>query len=403
MNLTKQTIKDIDVKDKTVLVRVDFNEPLTEDGEIADDYRIRAALPTIEYLMERNCKVVLISHLGRPDGSKDKSLSLALIAPILSELLGSTVTFVDNCIGRKVSKAVEAAEPGSVLLCENLRFYEGEEANDPDFAQQLAEGADVFVQDGFGVVHRSHASTAAITEYIPSVAGLLVEKEYNTITEAIENPTRPLVTIAGGAKVSDKIETLKSFIKQSDAVVIGGALANTFLVEKGINVGKSTYEAGLEDTIHDIYDLVEAAGHDRQEFIWLPETDVAVAQAINADQRRVEVATDDVGDDDYILDIGHKSTDEIVAKIQEAGTVIWNGPLGYTELPEFTRGSRLVAEAIADSQVTSVIGGGDTAAFIYNRGDQFADKFDHVSTGGGASLDLMGGKQLPGIEALQNR
>lgn len=403
MTFHKKTIKDIDVTDKTVLLRADYSVPL-DDGAISDDYRLRASIPTLEYLLDRNCKVVIISHLGRPHGEPDRNLSLAPVAKRLGELIKRPVAFAEDCTGKKAAKAVEAQGSSEILLLENLRFHQEEEANDGEFAKQLAELAEIFVQDGFGVVHRSHASTEAITHHLPSVAGLLVEKEVVALTEAVEHPKRPLLTIVGGAKVSDKIDALRNFIDQADRVVVGGAIANTFFVGEGINIGKSKYETGQERVIEDIYRQIEEKGVDSpDQFLWLPRTDVAVAKAIDENEKRVEVNTRDVSDDDYILDIGIDSIEQVIQRVRASSTVIWSGPLGYTELSEFARGSRLVAEAIADSAVTSIIGGGDTTGFIYSRGEEFAKRFTHVSTGGGASLDLMSGKKLPGIEALEDK
>lgn len=400
MAFNKKTIKDIEVADKTVLLRADYNVPLDDHGQITDDYRIRANLPTLKYLLDRNCQVIIVSHLDRPGGHEDPSKSLRPVAERLNELIEPAVSFVDESVGRKVKKAVANLEPGTAVLLENLRFHEEEMADEPAFAHEFADLADVFVEDAFGVAHRSHALTDAITRQLPSVAGLLVEQEFTAITEAVEHPKRPLLAIVGGAKVSDKIEVLRRLAERADRVVVGGAIANTFFKRDGINIGESTYEEGQEDEIDDIYKKAQDKPDD---FLWLPRTDVAVAKAIEEGESRVEIATRDVGDDDYILDLGATSIDQVIGRIKAASTVIWSGPLGYTELPEFAKGSRAVAETIADSHVTSVIGGGDTAAFIFSRGEEFAKKFTHVSTGGGAALDLIAGKKLPAVEALADK
>lgn len=402
MSFFKRTIKDVPIDRKTVLVRADYNVPLNKQGEISDDLRIRASLPTLEYLLKHGAKVVIMSHLGRPEG-RDTSQSLEPIAIRLSELLGKKVTFVDDCFGDKVAQAVKKAPADSVVLLENLRYYPEEEANDEAFAEKIAKstGARYFIQDGFGVVHRAHASTDAITHFIPSVSGLLLEREYATITGAMEAPKRPLIAVMGGAKISDKITVIERFVGVADKIVIGGAMANTFLKYKGHRVGASMVEDGQESVLNDIYAAAQKkTGGQADEFIVLP-TDVAVAKEVSETAVRRTISLSDVADDDRILDIGDQSIENVVLAVKGAGTVIWNGTLGYAELPEFAHGSaRLALELATHPETTSIIGGGDTADFVLKWDGGNGESFTHVSTGGGASLELMAGKKLPGVESL---
>jgi len=402
MSFYKLTIRDVPIDNKTVLVRVDYNVPLTKYGEISDDLRIRASLPTIKYLLERGCKVVIMSHLGRPEGH-DSSLSLEPIAQRLAHLLKRDVRFVDECIGDKVFQAVKRAPKNSIVVLENVRFYPEEEANDPEFAKKLVKAtmARYFVQDCFGVAHRAHASIQAITMFIPSVAGLLLEREYTTITSAMLFPKRPLIAVIGGAKIKDKIPLIERFIDMADQIIIGGALANTFLAKSGISVGQSKVEIDEYDVIDRIFASVkDKKGDVADNFILLP-TDLAVGKSLDIDARRQNVTLDDVQPDDYVLDMGEKTIERIVEIVKGAGTVIWNGTLGYAELPEFAEGSARLASALSDNkEITSIIGGGDTADFVLRWGDKNDGNFTHVSTGGGASLELMSGIKLPGIESL---
>ncbi len=402
MAFFKRTIKDVPVDRKTVLVRADYNVPLNKKGEISDDLRIRASLPTLEYLLKRGCKVVIMSHLGRPEG-RDKSQSLQPIAERLSELLGKKVVFVEDCIGDKVVQAVKKAPAGSVVLLENLRYYTEEEANDETFAEKIAKAtaARYFVQDGFGVVHRAHASTDAITRFIPGVSGLLLEREYVTITNAMQKPKRPLVAVMGGAKVSDKITVIEKLIDVADRVIIGGAMANTFLKYKGYHVGASVVEEGREKVLDGIYEAAhrKSDGH-ADDFIMLP-ADVAVAKSTSETEQRRNVGLGEVASDDKILDIGEMAIENVVGAVSGAKTVIWNGTLGYAELSEFAHGSaRLALELATHPDTTSIIGGGDTADFVLKWDGNGGESFTHVSTGGGASLELMAGKKLPGVESL---
>ena len=390
----KKTIRDIPVDEKVVLIRCDFNVPLEEDGTIADDYRIKQALPTLQYLLRHGARVVACSHLGRPDGHVKQELSLAPVAERLAELLGATVDFAPDCIGDQARQARKRLKPGQVMLLENLRFHIEEKHNDREFAKELARGADFFVQDGFGVVHRAHASTEAVTHLLPSVAGFLVQKEVETILQALKQPKEPVVAIVGGAKIHDKIDLLKNFMRVADVMIVGGAMANTFLAAKGFNVGSSVYDANELGAARTI---VEAAHGSSTELV-LPDKDVAVGDTVDDTATRREIALHDVADSDIILDFGQVSIEQVLAKVKLAGTVLWNGPLGMTELKAFSKGSESVARFLAEQHINSIIGGGDTAGFVSELG--LMEKFTHVSTGGGASLDLMAGKSLPGIAAL---
>lgn len=403
LSFFKLTIKDVPIEHKTVLVRADYNVPLDKKGEISDDLRIRASLPTLHYLLDRHCKVVIMSHLGRPDG-RDASLSLEPVAIRLAELLGRPVAFVSDVKGDQVVQSVKKAGAGSVTLLENLRYYKEEEANDAAFAHEIADAtrARYFVQDGFGVVHRAHASTDAITQFIPGVAGLLLEKEYQTITGAMEHPDRPLVAVLGGAKVSDKITVIERFVDVADRIVIGGAMANTFLAYKGFGMGASLVEPDQQAVLERIYAAaVKKVGQDAvDEFIILP-SDLAVADAVSEKAPRRVVPIDALASDDKALDIGDKSIDRVVEAVSPARTVVWNGTLGYAELPAFAHGSARLALALATQpQTTSIIGGGDTADFVLKWDGNDGKSFSHVSTGGGASLELMSGEKLPGVERL---
>ena len=402
MSFFKLTIRDVPLEHTTVLVRADYNVPMTKAGKIGDDLRIRASLPTIEYLLERGCRVVIMSHMGRPEG-KDPSLSLEPVAKRLAQLLKRDVRFVDDCIGDKVFQAVKRAAYPSVTLLQNLRYYKGEEADDHDFARKLAKstGARYFVQDGFGVVHRAHASTHAITLYIPSVSGLLLEREYTTITEAMEAPKRPLIAVMGGAKVSDKIAVIERFVAVADKIIIGGAMANTFLAYKGVNVGASKVEQDQHYELNKIYEAARAkVGDDVDDFIILP-SDLAVASEISPRETRQNKPIGEIGTSDIALDIGDVTIEKVVSLIDTAQTVVWNGTLGYAEIPAFAHGSaRLALELASHPDITSIIGGGDTTEFVLGWDGNDGKSFTYVSTGGGASLELMAGDKLPGIESL---
>lgn len=399
----KLTIRDVPLEGNTVLLRADYNVPLDSEGKIGDDFRIRASIPTVKKLLSDGCKVVIISHLGRPEG-KNEALSLEQVAQRLADLLKTDVRFVNDCIGDRVKMAIKRAPKNSIIVLENLRFHPEEEANDQAFAKKLAasSGARYFIQDGFGVVHRSHASTSAITLELPSVAGLLLEKEYVTITGAMKTPQRPLVAVMGGAKVSDKIGVIDQFVSVADKIIIGGAMANTFLAYRGIDVGASKVEAEQHETLDRLYaDVSRKVGSEKvDDFLTLP-TDVAVASEVVAGQERKVVTVDDIGKHELALDIGDESIKAIASIISKANTVIWNGTLGMAELPQFSQGSAGLALALAtNTRLTSIIGGGDTADFALGWDEKKGDSFTHVSTGGGASLELMAGKKLPGIECL---
>ncbi|MFZ1812512.1 MAG: phosphoglycerate kinase [Candidatus Saccharimonadales bacterium] len=403
----KKSFRDVPLDGRAVLVRVDYNVPLHE-GVIDDDFRIRASLPTIEALLKRRCKVVLCAHLGRPEGKPNETESLEPVAHRLMELLHRPVKFVSDCVGDKVVQASKRLHAGDVLLLENLRFHPGEEANDREFAAALARdsSADYFVQDGFGIVHRAHASTEAVTHFLPSSAGLLLEKEYHMIMGAMNHPKRPLTAILGGAKISDKIPVIEKFVAVADQIIIGGAMANTFLRYNGLPIGKSKVEDGCDDTIRHIYDAVAKKATTPEafaRFLMLP-TDVAVATTIDEAAKRRVVGVHDVAASDIILDIGTDSIERTVAAINQSHTVVWNGTMGMAELPNFAHGSARVALALAQQKgdVTSIVGGGDTADFVMHWDGHDGASFDHVSTGGGASIELMSGAKLPGIEALMD-
>jgi len=398
-----ETVRDIDVADKRILMRADYNVPLA-NGQIADDFRIAASLPTLNYLIQKGAKIVLISHLGRPDGEVNPEFSLRPVAQNLAEKLGREVEFVDDCVGEKVRDATEKMNSGDVILLENLRFHAEEEQNNSDFAKSLADDsrAEIFVQDGFGVVHRAHVSTEAITHFLPSVAGLLLEKEFVAIKSATDDPNRPLTAILGGAKISDKIPLVKKFVDIADAVVVGGAMANNFLKYLGFNVGASLVEDGQDDIIREILDAAHAKfGADFDDKFILPR-DVAVAH--DAAEQREEMPLDAMTDELKILDLGAETIDKICEIIRGSGTVIWNGDLGIDSTPQFSRASsRAALELAKNPHIVSVIGGGDTADFVRNWDALKGGSFTHVSTGGGASLELMAGEILPGIAALKPR
>ncbi|MFZ1257874.1 MAG: phosphoglycerate kinase [Candidatus Saccharimonas sp.] len=405
-NFQKLTLRDVPLKGKTVLVRADYNVPLTSDGKVADDYRIRSSVPTIRMLIDSGCKVVIISHLGRPDGKKDGAFTLEPAADRLAFLLKKPVRFVNDCVGDRVRMAIKRAPKSSVTVLENLRFHPEEEADDASFARQLARdsGADYFVQDGFGVVHRAHASTSAITQWLPSIAGLLLEREYTTITTAMKNPDKPLVAVLGGAKVSDKIQVISALEKVADTIIIGGAMANTLLAYQGKSMGKSKVEDGQDPVIKAIYTAAEKkAGQGKAgSYVVLP-TDVGVGMSLERTATRRDVSVNAVPSDALALDIGPQSIAAMLAIISKAKTVIWNGPLGYDEVPAFATGSKALAKALADNPgITSIIGGGDTADFAIHWDKKRGKSFTHVSTGGGASLELMSGLSLPGVDALMD-
>lgn len=403
MTFQKQTVRDVFLEGRTVLVRADYNVPLNDDGSISNDFRIKASLPTLRYLLGQRCRIVIVSHLGRPNGQRDAAFSLRPVAQRLANLLQQEIRFVDDTIGDKVHQTVSMMSNGQIVLLENVRFYEEEKANDQEFARQLAEStqADFFVQDGFGVVHRAHATTSAITLFLPPVAGLLLERECETIQAAIEEPKRPLVAVMGGAKISDKIPIIKRFIEKADNLMIGGAMANNFLLHQGKEMGKSLTEPGQDAVIDEIYSVAtEKVGQAKlDQFLQIP-TDVAVGKTTEVDEPRRVVSSDEVAEDDIVLDIGDATIQQFEQVLKNAGTVVWNGPVGMSGVPAFAEGSAALAAIISSSSTVSVVGGGDTADFVLEWSDQAESKFSHISTGGGASLELMAGDRLPGIEAL---
>jgi phosphoglycerate kinase len=397
--MNKKTIRDIDVTDKHVLVRVDFNVPLNDEQQITDDTRIRAALPTITYLLDRGAAVILMSHLGRPKGQVVESLRLTPIAQRLSELLHKPVQAAQDSVGLAVAEQAAALQPGEVLLLENLRFHKEEEKNDPDFSRQLSSLGSLYVNDAFGTAHRAHASTEGVTKYLPGVSGFLMEKELNFLGSALEDPKRPLVAIVGGAKVSDKITVLERLISLADSVLIGGGMANTFFKALGFEVGDSLVEATKVEEAHFLLAHAEQKG---TQFV-LP-TDVVIADRFAADATSKVVSAQEVPQGWRILDIGPDTIDNFRRIISNAQTIIWNGTLGVAEMPAFAKGTTAVAEMLAESTsrgATTIIGGGDSAAAVEQAG--VADQMSHVSTGGGASLEFLEGRILPGVAALQDK
>lgn len=391
----KKTLKDMDFKGKKVLVRVDFNVPL-KDGVVGDKTRIKAALPTIEYLIKEEAKVLLISHLGRPGGEVKSELKMDPVAKALANLLNKEVKKADNCIGKDLQKAANNLENGEVLLLENSRFHAGEKKNDPEFAKNLASLADLYVNDAFGAAHRAHATTVGVTEYLPAAAGFLMQRELNALGEVMENPASPFVAIMGGAKVSDKIDVIKNLISKVDKLIVAGGIANTFLLAKGYEVGDSLVEADKVDLAKKLMTEAEAKGVE----IVLP-VDVVIADDFSNDANTKTVSVKEVPAGWQILDCGGpQSLENYKEIIKNAKTVIWNGPLGVFEMEKFAHGTVELAKALAESDAHSVIGGGDSAAAINQAG--VADQMSHISTGGGASLMFFEGKELPGVAALDD-
>ena len=388
----KKTIEDIDVTGKRVLVRVDFNVPI-KDGKVGDDTRIQAALPTLHYLLDHQATLILCSHLGRPKGEVKQEFSLKPVADHLSMVLGQPVKFVEDCIGPVAEQAVKELSPGDVLLLENTRFHAGEKKNDPAMAKQLAGLADLYVNDAFGSAHRAHASTEGVTQYLPSVAGYLMEKEIIYLGQAIANPARPFIAILGGAKISDKIGVIRNLLDKADQVMIGGGMANTFFKAQGYPVGDSLVE---DDSLDIARELIKLADYRLR----LP-VDVVIGDKFEADTERVVMSMGPIPDGWRILDIGPETVKTFGKPISEAGTIAWNGPMGVFEFPRFAEGTIGLAKAIARSNATSIIGGGDSVAAVKNAG--LADKITHISTGGGAFLEMLEGKVLPGMAALEDR
>ena len=395
--MNKKTLRDIDVDGKRALVRVDFNVPIDKKtGAILDDTRIRAALPTISYLREHGAKVVLMSHLGRPDGKVAQELRLAPVAVRLGELLGTEVAAASDVAGPSAAATAKALEPGGVALLENVRFEPGEEANDPALAKKLAAFGDIYVNDAFGTAHRAHASTAGVAAYLPAVAGFLMEKEIDYLSRVTSNPERPVAAIIGGAKISSKIGVLRHLLSKVDVLVVGGGMASTFLKAQGVDVGASLVEDGHLDDARAI--LAEAG--ERRVDLSLP-SDAVVAERFAADATSRIVSIDAVPAGWMILDVGPNTVQEYEAKLQSAKTIVWNGPLGVAEWEPFAQGSIELARALAKSKATVIIGGGETVALVTELG--LAPAYAHVSTGGGASLEFLEGRELPGVAALLDR
>lgn len=393
--VNKKTLKDIQVKGKKVFCRVDVNVPM-QDGDVTDDTRIRAALPTINYLSEAGAKVILASHLGRPNGQVVEELRLDPVAKRLSDLTGKVVLKTDSVYGDEVNTAISQLEDGDILLIENVRFHPGETTNDPKLVEAFAEMADIYVNDAFGTAHRAHASTAGVAEKLPAVAGFLMEKEIAVLTKALEEPERPFTAIIGGAKVKDKIDVIDNFLDKVDYLLVGGGLAYTFIKAKGYDIGKSLLE---EDKIDLAKEFLQKAEEKGVQFI-IPE-DTVIADRFSEEADTKIVSIEDMPNDWQGLDIGIKTRETFADIIAKSKLVIWNGPMGVFEMNPFAGGTRAVAKSLAEADGFTIIGGGDSAAAVEKFG--LSDQMDHVSTGGGASLEFMEGKELPGIKALDDK
>ncbi len=387
------TIKEADLKGKRVLIRVDFNVPL-KNGVVTDNTRIKAALPTVQYILEQGASLVVMSHFGRPKGQKNPDFSMAPIAKEFEKLLGKPVKLASDVIGPEVEAEVKALQPGEVLLLENVRFYKEEEANDPEFAKTLASYGDIYCNDAFGTAHRAHASTEGVSHYLPSYAGFLIEKEVKFMAPLLENPEKPFVAIIGGSKVSSKITVLESLVKTCDTIVIGGGMAYTFLSVLGNKIGKSLFEPDYVDTAKAFLEKAKEKGVK----VILPVDNVC-AKEFSENAEPILVESDNISDDLMGMDIGPKTVALITDSLKDAKSVVWNGPMGVFEFDAFAKGTEAVAKALAASNATTVVGGGDSVAAINKFG--LASKISHVSTGGGASLEFLEGKTLPGIKALE--
>ena len=400
MNYSKKTINDVDVKGKKVLLRCDFNVPQDKaTGAITDDKRIRAALPTIRQLLDQGAAVIACSHLGKPKGEVKPNLSLKVVAERLAELLGQEVIFAADTIGPDAQAKAAALQPGQILLLENLRFDKREEKNDPEFAKALADLAGeggVYVSDAFGTVHRAHASTAGVAAYLPAVSGLLIQKELEIMGKALDDPKRPFVAVLGGAKVSDKIAVINNLLDKANTIIIGGGMAYTFLKAQGHGIGKSLLEADRLDYANDM--VVKAA--EKGVTLLLP-VDHLCASDFSADADCVPAEGQDIPEGLMGMDIGPKTAEIYAAAIRDAGTVVWNGPMGVFEFDKFAGGTRAMAKALAESGAVTIVGGGDSAVAVEQLG--FADKMTHISTGGGASLEFLEGKELPGVACLLDK
>jgi 3-phosphoglycerate kinase len=397
MNNSKKTVLDVDVHGKKVLLRCDFNVPQDkETGEITSDKRIVAALPTIKYLLENGAAVICCSHLGKPKGEWKAKLSLAPVAARLSELLGREVLFARDVIGEDAQAKAKALKPGQILLLENTRFHIEEERNDPAFAKKLASLAELYVSDAFGTVHRAHASTVGVAAYLPAVSGFLVAKELEVMGKALDNPRRPFVAVLGGAKVSDKIGVISNLLEKADTLIIGGGMAYTFLAAQGGSIGRSLCETDKLDYARDMIAKAKERG-----VAFLLPTDTVAAREFTEDAEPVVVDSMKIGSDLMGMDIGPKTIETFCAAVHSAGTVVWNGPMGVFEFPNFAKGTRAMAAALADSGAVTIVGGGDSAAAVEQMG--FADRMTHISTGGGASLEFLEGRELPGVACLLDK
>lgn len=394
--MNKKTVKDIDLKGKKVFVRCDFNVPMDENQNITDNTRIVAALPTIKYLLEQNCKIILASHLGRPKGEVKPEFSLKPVAKELSKQLGKEVIMANDVIGEDAMSKASNLKEGEIMLLENVRFHREETDNDPEFAKKLASMAEIFVNDAFGTAHRAHASTTGIADYIPGVAGFLIEKELKFLGNAINNPERPFVAILGGAKVSDKIGVIDSLLDKVDTLMIGGGMAYTFFKAQGYNVGNSLCEVEKTGLALQAMEKAKAKGVK----LLLP-IDTKVGKEFKPDTESKTVVWTEIPDEWEGFDIGEKTIEMFKKELQNAKTVIWNGPLGLFEFEQFAIGTNEIAKTLAELDATTIIGGGDSAAAVTKAG--LADKMTHISTGGGASLEFLEGKKLPGIECLQDK
>lgn len=396
--MSKKTVADIELKNKRVIVRCDFNVPQDENGNITDDIRIKSSLPTIRYLIEQGAKVILMSHLGRPDGKADMKYSLNPVAVRLSELLGKVVIFISSpeVVNRQVIEAASGMSAGDVLLLENVRFRKEETKNGANFSKELASLADIFVNDAFGSAHRAHSSTVGIAEYLPAVSGFLIEKEVKFLGDAVEAPERPFVAILGGAKVADKIPVIENLLNKVDTLMIGGGMAYTFLKAKGNEIGKSILD---EEKVELAGELIKRA-EEKGVKLMLP-IDIIAAKEFNNDSERAEFDSVSIPQGWMGLDIGTKTAELFREEILKAKTAVWNGPMGVFEMPNFANGTIKIAEALAESNGVTIIGGGDSAAAVEQFG--LADKMSHISTGGGASLEFLEGKELPGIAVLMDK
>lgn len=390
--LNKKTITDVDVREKKVLVRVDFNVPI-QNGIVSDDTRIRAALPTLNYLLDHDAALIICSHLGRPKGEVNLKFSLKPVADHLSGLLGKPVIFAEDCIGPVATNASNALKPGETLVLENTRFHSGETNNDHEMAKQLAGLADLYVNDAFGTAHRAHASTEGVAHYLPGVAGFLMEKEIRYLDQALANPERPFIAIIGGAKISDKIGVIHNLLNIADQLLIGGGMANTFFKAQGYPTGDSLVE---EESLETAQELIELADHR----LHLP-IDIVIADRFEADAQRKVMSLGPVPDGWRILDIGPETVRSFGEIISAAGTIVWNGPMGVFELPRFSDGTFGIAREVARSNAISIVGGGDSVAAVKQAG--LANEITHISTGGGASLEMLEGKPLPGLAALLDK